>query len=199
MSVIAITRNTIVDRVVPKGIATDVALIAAGAAITAVAAQISIPASPVPFTFQTLTVLLVGASLGSVRGALSMVLYAMLGVLGLPVFAPLSDGSHAVGLQAVMGATFGFVIGFVAAAFVVGFLAERNWSSHAVKMFVSYAVGSLVIYAFGVPVLAAVATKGDIAVAIGIMTPFLIWDAVKAVVAAALLPLAWAGIKKLDR
>lgn len=199
MSVIAITRNTIVDRVVPKGIATDVALIAAGAAITAVAAQISIPASPVPFTFQTLTVLLVGASLGSVRGALSMVLYAMLGVLGLPVFAPLSDGSHAVGLQAVMGATFGFVIGFVAAAFVVGFLAERNWSSHAVKMFVSYAVGSLVIYAFGVPVLAAVATKGDIAVAIGIMTPFLIWDAVKAIIAAALLPLAWAGIKKLDR
>lgn len=199
MSVIAITRNTIVDRVVPKGIATDVALIAAGAAITAVAAQISIPASPVPFTFQTLTVLLVGASLGSVRGALSMVLYAMLGVLGLPVFAPLSDGSHAVGLQAVMGATFGFVIGFVAAAFVVGFLAERNWSSHAVKMFVSYAVGSLVIYAFGVPVLAAVATNGDMAIAIGIMTPFLIWDAVKAVIAAALLPLAWAGIKKLDR
>lgn len=199
MSVIAITRNTIVDRVVPKGIATDVALIAAGAAITAVAAQISIPASPVPFTFQTLTVLLVGAALGSIRGALSMVLYAMLGVLGLPVFAPLSDGSHAVGLQAVMGATFGFVIGFVAAAFVVGFLAERNWSSHAVKMFVSYAVGSLVIYAFGVPVLAAVATNGDIAIAIGIMTPFLIWDAVKAVIAAALLPLAWAGIKKLDR
>lgn len=199
MSVIAITRNTIVDRVVPKGIATDVALIAAGAALTAVAAQISIPASPVPFTFQTLTVLLVGAALGSVRGALSMVLYAMLGVIGLPVFAPLSDGSHAVGLQAIMGATFGFVIGFIAAAFVVGYLAERNWSSHAVKMFVSYAVGSLVIYAFGVPVLAAVATKGDLAVAIGIMTPFLIWDAVKAVIAAALLPLAWAGIKKLDR
>ncbi|MEY4436803.1 MAG: hypothetical protein RL100_267 [Actinomycetota bacterium] len=199
MSVIAITRNTIVDRVVPKGIATDVALIAAGAALTAVAAQISIPASPVPFTFQTLTVLLVGASLGSVRGALSMVLYALLGVIGLPVFAPLSDGSHAVGLQAVMGATFGFVIGFIAAAFVVGYLAERNWSSHAVKMFVSYAVGSLVIYAFGVPVLAAVATKGDLAIAIGIMTPFLIWDAVKAVIAAALLPLAWSGIKKLDR
>jgi biotin transport system substrate-specific component len=199
MSVIAITRNTIVDRVVPKGIATDVALIAAGAALTAVAAQISIPASPVPFTFQTLTVLLVGAALGSVRGAFSMMLYAMLGVIGLPVFAPLSDGSHAVGLQAVMGATFGFVIGFIAAAFVVGYLAERNWSSHAVKMFVSYAVGSLVIYAFGVPVLAAVATKGDLAVAIGIMTPFLIWDAVKAVIAAALLPLAWAGIKKLDR
>jgi biotin transport system substrate-specific component len=189
--------NTIVDLVIPRSVSADIALVAAGAALTAVAAQISIPASPVPFTFQTLAVLLVGAALGSVRGALSMGLYAVLGIIGLPVFAPLKDGSHAVGLQAVLGATFGFVIGFIAAAFVVGLLAERNWSSHAVKMFVSYAVGSLVIYAFGIPVLAAVATGGDIAIAAGIMTPFLIWDAVKAIAAAALLPLAWAGVKKL--
>jgi biotin transport system substrate-specific component len=197
MSVLTISRNTIVDRVVPRSKAADVALVAAGAALTAVAAQISIPASPVPFTFQTLVVLLVGASLGSVRGALSMALYAVLGVVGLPVFAPLKDGSHAVGMQAVLGATFGFVIGFIAAAFVVGKLAERNWSSHVVKMFVSYAVGSLVIYAFGVPVLAAVATGGNLVIAAGIMTPFLVWDAVKAVAAAALLPLAWAGVKKI--
>ncbi len=197
MSVLSITRNTIVDRVVPRSKAADVALVAAGAALTAVAAQISIPASPVPFTFQTLVVLLVGASLGSVRGALSMALYAILGVVGLPVVAPLKDGSHAVGIQAVLGATFGFVIGFIAAAYVVGLLAERNWSSHAVKMFVTYAVGSLVIYAFGIPVLAAVATGGNLAIAAGIMTPFLIWDAVKAIAAAALLPLAWAGVKKI--
>jgi biotin transport system substrate-specific component len=197
MSVLTITRSTIVDRVVPRSKAADVALVAAGAALTAVAAQISIPASPVPFTFQTLVVLLVGASLGSVRGALSMALYAVLGVVGLPVFAPLKDGSHAVGMQAVLGATFGFVIGFIAAAYVVGLLAERNWSSHVVKMFVTYAVGSLVIYAFGIPVLAAVATGGNVAIAAGIMTPFLVWDAVKAIAAAALLPLAWAGAKKI--
>lgn len=197
MSVLTITRSTIVDRVVPRSKAADVALVAAGAALTAVAAQISIPASPVPFTFQTLVVLLVGASLGSVRGALSMALYAVLGVVGLPVFAPLKDGSHAVGMQAVLGATFGFVIGFIAAAYVVGLLAERNWSSHVVKMFVTYAVGSLVIYAFGIPVLAAVATGGNVAIAVGIMTPFLVWDAVKAIAAAALLPLAWAGVKKI--
>ena len=197
MSVLSINPKTIVDLVIPRSVAADVALVAAGAALTAVAAQISIPASPVPFTFQTLAVLLVGAALGSVRGALSMGLYALLGVIGLPVFAPLKDGSHAVGLQAVLGATFGFVIGFVAAAFVVGLLAERNWSSHSIKMLVSYAVGSLIIYAFGIPVLAAVATGGDISIAAGIMTPFLIWDAVKAIAAAALLPLAWAGVKKL--
>lgn len=197
MSVLSMNRKTIVDFVIPRSIAADSALVAAGAALTAVAAQISIPASPVPFTFQTLAVLLVGAALGSVRGALSMGLYAFLGVIGLPVFAPLQDGSHAVGLQAVLGATFGFVIGFIAAAFVVGLLAERNWSSHSARMFVSYAVGSLVIYAFGIPVLAAVATGGDIVVAAGIMTPYLVWDAVKAIAAAALLPLAWAGVKKL--
>lgn len=197
MSVLAINRNTIVDRVVPHTLVADLALVVSGAALTAVAAQISIPASPVPFTFQTLVVLLVGATLGSRRGALSMVLYALLGVVGLPVFAPLADGSHATGLQAVLGATFGFVIGFIAAAFVVGLLAERNWSSHSVKMFVSYAIGSLVIYAFGIPVLAAVATGGNLVTAAGIMVPFLVWDAVKAVAAAALLPLAWAGVKKL--
>lgn len=197
MSTITLNRKTIVDLVVPRSLAADVALVVAGAALTAVAAQISIPASPVPFTFQTLVVLLVGASLGSIRGSVSMALYALLGVVGLPVFAPLKDGSHAVGLDAVMGATFGFVIGFIAAAFVVGKLAELNWSSNALKMFTSYAVGSLVIYAFGIPVLAAVATGGDVSIAAGIMTPFLIWDAVKAVIAAALLPLAWAGIKKI--
>ena len=197
MSVLAINRSTIVDRVIPSSFAADAALVATGAALTALAAQISIPASPVPFTLQTLVVLLVGASMGSVRGALSMVLYATLGIIGLPVFAPLSDGSHAVGIQAVLGATFGFVIGFVAAAYVVGLLAERNWSSHAVKMFASYAIGSLVIYAFGIPVLAGVAFGGDIVADAGIMTPYLVWDTVKAIIAAALLPLAWAGIKKL--
>lgn len=197
MSVIALNRGAIVDRIVPRSLAADIALVATGAALTAVAAQISIPASPVPFTLQTLTVLLVGATLGSRRGAISMALYALLGVIGLPVFAPLSDGSHATGMAAVAGATFGFVIGFIAAAFVVGLLAERAWSSHAVKMFVTYAIGSLVIYAFGIPVLSSVATKGDLAVAAGIMVPFLIWDAVKAVIAATLLPLAWKGVSKL--
>jgi biotin transport system substrate-specific component len=197
MSVLAINRSTIVDRVIPSSFAADAALVATGAALTALAAQISIPAFPVPFTLQTLVVLLVGASMGSVRGALSMVLYATLGIIGLPVFAPLSDGSHAVGIQAVLGATFGFVIGFVAAAYMVGILAERNWSSHSVKMFASYAIGSLVIYAFGIPVLAGVAFGGDMVAAAGIMAPFLVWDAVKAIIAAALLPLAWAGVKKL--
>lgn len=196
MSITTANRGSIIDRVVAKSIATDIALVAAGAALTAIAAQISIPASPVPFTFQTLVVLLVGTTLGSKRGAISLTLYALLGLSGLPVFAPLSDGSHLTGLAAVMSATFGFVIGFIAAAFVIGYLAERSWSSKAFKMFISYAIGSLVIYAFGIPVLAAVATKGDLMAAAQIMVPFLAWDALKAVIAATLLPAAWKLVRR---
>ncbi|MFM6971169.1 MAG: biotin transporter BioY [Rhodoluna sp.] len=197
MSVLSLSRGSIIDRVVPKSLTADLVLIAVGTALTAVAAQISIPASPVPFTFQTLAVLLVGTTLGAKRGALSLALYALLGIAGVPVFAPLSDGTHTTGLTAILGATFGFVIGFIAAAFVVGFLAERTWSSNAFKMFASYAIGTFVIYSFGVPVLASVATKGDLNAAIQIMIPFVAWDALKAIIAATILPIAWKLVKKV--
>lgn len=192
MSITLAVRPTIVDRVIPRSLVADLALIVTGAALTGVAAQLAIPASPVPFTFQTLVVLLVGATLGSVRGALSMAVYALIGIAGIPVF---SNAGH--GIEVVTGATGGFIIGFIAAAAVIGFLAERDWSSHAVKMFVSYAIGSLVIYAVGVPVLASVAFTGDLGAAATLMAPYLIWDAVKAVAAALLLPLAWKGVNQL--
>lgn len=197
MSLQLTARITLIDRIIPRSKVADIALVASGALLTAVAAQIVIPASPVPFTFQTLAVLLVGATLGSARGALSMVLYAVLGLVGLPVFAPLADGSHAVGLTALMGATFGFVLGFIAAAAVIGYLAERSWSSNALKMFASYVIGSIVTYAFGIPVLAAVAAEGNLVTAATWMAPYLVWDAVKAVLAGALLPLAWKAVAKI--
>jgi len=197
MSLQLTARITLIDRIIPRSKVADIALVTGGAALTALAAQIVIPASPVPFTFQTLAVLLVGATLGSARGALSMVLYAVLGIIGLPVFAPLADGSHAVGISAVLGATFGFVIGFIAAAGVIGYLAERSWSSNALKMFASYVIGSIVTYAFGIPVLAAVAAEGDLATAASWMAPYLVWDAVKAIAAGALLPLAWKAVSKI--
>ena len=197
MSLQLTARITLIDRIIPRSKVADIALVAGGAGLTALAAQIVIPASPVPFTFQTLAVLLVGATLGSARGALSMVLYAALGIIGLPVFAPLADGSHAVGITAVLGATFGFVLGFIAAAAVIGYLAERNWSSNALKMAASYVIGSIVTYAFGIPVLAAVAAEGDLAKAASWMAPYLVWDAVKAVAAGALLPWAWKAVSKI--
>jgi biotin transport system substrate-specific component len=121
-----------------------------------------------------------------------MALYALIGALGLPVF---SDASH--GVSVLFGATGGFIFGFIVAAALVGYLAEKNWSSNALKMFASYAAGSVVIYAVGIPVLAAVAFAGDLAATTGFMVPFMIWDVVKAVAAGALLPSAWALVKKI--
>lgn len=193
MSVLIANRPTIIDRIVPRSLVADIALIASGTALTAVAAQLAIPTSPVPFTFQTLAVLLVGATLGSLRGALSMMLYALAGAVGLPVF---SDASH--GVSVLFGATGGFIFGFIVAAALVGYLAEKNWSSNALKMFASYAIGSIVVYAVGIPVLAAVAFGGDLAATTIFMVPFMGWDVVKAVAAGALLPAAWKLVKKIQ-
>lgn len=196
MSLTLVAKPTIVDRFIKRSLATDIALVAAGAALTAIAAQISIPAYPVPFTLQTLLVLLVGATLGSRRGLLSLGLYALIGLAGVPVFAPKADGSHVVGIDAFVGPTAGFIFGFIAAAFLVGLLAERKWSSHVLKTFIAFVTGSAVIYLIGVPVLATAAFAGDFISAINYMVPFMVWDVVKAVIAAGLLPGAWLLVKK---
>ena len=197
MSLSLAVAPTIVDRFIKRSIVADIALVIFGAALTAVAAQIAIPAYPVPLTLQTLVVLLVGASLGSTRGATSLVLYALAGLVGMPVFAPKADGSHIVGIDAFVGPTAGFIFGFVVAAFVVGLLSERQWSSHVIKTFVAFVVGSAVIYTIGVPVLSAIAFKGNLTAAISYMVPFMVWDVVKAVIAAGLLPGAWLLVKQV--
>ena len=196
MSLSLVAKPTIVDRFIKRSLAADIALVIVGAALTAVAAQISIPAFPVPFTLQTLVVLLVGATLGSRRGALSLGLYALAGLAGIPVFAPKADGSHVTGTAAFVGPTAGFILGFIVASFVIGLLAERKWSSNVLKTFISFVVGSTVIYLIGVPVLAATAFKGALSAAVNYMVPFMVWDVVKAVIASALLPGAWLLVKK---
>ena len=171
--------------VVPGGLVRDLTLIAGGAALTAVAAQVGVPlpGTPVPVTLQTFAVLLVGAALGTVRGALSMLLYLLVGMAGAPVF---SHGTSGWG-----GASFGYVIGFVVAAVVVGRLAERGATRTAARTAGVMVVGNLAIYAVGVPWLMAVAHV-DLPAALGLgVVPFLIGDAVKVVVAAGLLPATW--------
>ena len=192
MSIVQPRNTTIIDRVISRTLATDIALVAAGVFLTFVAAQLQIPAVPVPFTFQTLAVLLIGATYGCARGAITMGVYAVLGALGLPLFAGASSG-----FDVIFGATGGFILGFIVAAALIGRLAERNWSSSVPRMLVSYVLSSAVIYAVGVPVLAMVAFKSDVLAASVFMTPYLLWDAVKAVFAAALLPTAWALVKKI--
>lgn len=194
MSTITTTRTTLVDSLISRSIYSDIALVGFGVALTAVAAQIQIPVSPVPFTFQTLAVLLIGASYGYARAGITMATYALAGLVGVPVFAGYSKGP-----EVLVGATGGFILGFIFAAMLTGYLAERGWSKKVWKMFLNFSLGSVVIYAFGVPVLAMAAFKADLLVATQFMLPYLLWDGLKAVIAGALLPTAWAVVNKLKK
>jgi biotin transport system substrate-specific component len=161
-------------------------LVIAGALVVAVTAQVYIPTVPVPFTGQTFGVLVVGGALGFRRAAASLALYVALGAIGLPIY---SEGRG--GLDVLTGVTGGYIIGFIVAAALVGKLAELGWDRHIGGSLGAMLLGSAVIYAFGVPWLAAVTgMSASEAVAAG-MTPFLVWDAIKLVAAAGIFPIAW--------
>jgi biotin transport system substrate-specific component len=189
MSLPITARTSLIDSVVPRSIASDIALILGGAVLTAVAAQIAIPMWPVPITGQTFAVLLVGAVLGASRGALSMITYFSLGAAGLPVFTGAVAGI-------TFGTTFGYLVGFIAAAAVVGWFSQLNWHRRISGVIASYTIGNAVIYLFGLPWLAFALSNlslaSDIsAVLMAGLVPFLVGDAIKMALAAAALPLAW--------
>jgi biotin transport system substrate-specific component len=161
-------------------------LVAAGALVVALSAQVVIPTEPVPFTGQTFGVLTVGAALGFRRAALALLLYMGLGAAGLSVFA-----EGASGIDQVIGRTGGYLVGFVVAAAIVGRLAELGWDRRIAGSLAAMAIGTAVIYAIGVPWLkVATGIPWEDAVAGG-MTKFLIWDAAKLAVAAGIFPVAW--------
>ena len=187
MSIALTHRSTVVDRFVKKSLTADIALVLIGTAVTALAAQLAIPNEPVPFTFQTLAVLLVGSTLGAIRGALSLALYALVGGLGLPVFT-----AQAHGFDYLFGATGGYIVGFILAAALVGWLAEKGWSNSSIGMIASYVLGSVVIYGIGASWLTYGYLGGDWNKGLNFgVLPFLVWDAIKAFVAAAIVPEAW--------
>ncbi|MFH7336223.1 biotin transporter BioY [Streptomyces sp. KHY 26] len=163
----------------------DAALVLGGAALTGLAAQLSVPVpgSPVPVTGQTFAALLVGTALGARRGFLSLALYTVAGMVGVPWFAGGESGAGAV--------SFGYVLGMLLASAVVGALARRGADRSPLRMAGTMVLGSAVIYAVGVPYLALAAhlSLGQ-AVAAGLV-PFLIGDALKAALAMGLLPTAW--------
>jgi biotin transport system substrate-specific component len=192
-------RLVLADRVLPRHLVIDITLIVLGAALTAGLAQVSIPLWPVPITGQTLAVLLVGASLGAVRGGLSLAVYAAAGIAGLPVFAPEDDGSHTTGWVAILGPTGGYIIGFIVAAAFIGWLAQREWDRKFFKAALTFVGGSLIVFAIGLPWLAFVlGTDVETTLQYGLY-PFIIGGIVKAAIAAGLLPLAWWGADKLKR
>ena len=170
--------------------ARSLVLVVGGAAFVGLAAQIAIPLpfTPVPLTLQTFAVLLTGAALGSLRGVMAMGLYAIVGVAGVPWFAEGSSGYAAP--------SFGYILGFIAAAFIVGRIAEQGATRSAARTAGLMVIGNLVIYAIGVTWLKfAIGADWATAVALG-LTPFLLGDAIKIAAAAGLLPLTWKGLSK---
>ena len=184
---------TLADLLLPRGSGTAAfvratVLVIAGAALTALAAQLAftVPWTPVPYTGQTAAVLLVGTALGARKGAASMALYVLLGMVGLPVYA---GGAH--GVERVLGLTGGYLLGFIVASALVGRLAEHAWDRSRIGAALLMALGNLVIYLIGVPVLAIVGGLAWTDAVQGGALVFLPWDAAKIAVAALALPLAW--------
>ncbi|MFD8205511.1 biotin transporter BioY [Streptomyces sp. NPDC059695] len=177
--------GTVLADLIPASRARDIALVAGGAALTGLAAQLSVPVpgSPVPVSGQTFAALLVGTALGARRGFLALALYAVAGVAGVPWFAEGASGASM--------ATFGYILGMLLASTVVGALARRGADRSVLRTAGAMVLGSALIYAVGVPYL-ALATGMPLgeAVALG-LTPFLIGDALKAALAMGALPAAW--------
>ena len=189
----ASARPVVLADLIPGGRVRDAVVVLSGAALTGLCAQISIhtPLSPVPFTLQTFAVLLVGAALGSLRGMTAMLLYLVAGGLGLPWFA---HGSAGWG-----GPSFGYLVGFVLAAAVVGRLSERRADRHVLSTAAQFAIGSVLVYLVGACWLAAdLHLAAGRAFALGVR-PFLVTDAVKAALAAFALPSAWSLVGARDR
>lgn len=186
---------TIADFLVPirvsEGIGVRVrhlALILAGTLLIALAAQVRfyLPNNPIPVTGQTFAVLLAGGALGFRRGIASTTLYLLLGLGDLPVFA---GGRH--GAEIVLGTSGGYLVGFIVASAIVGRLAELGWDRNLLGSIGAMLIGSVPIYAVGVPWLAVVANQPlGWAIENG-LTPFLVGDALKMALVALAFPAAW--------
>lgn len=171
----------------------DAALILGGSILVGLSAQAAIllPFSPVPITGQTFAVLLIGALLGARRASLCMLIYIAEGAAGLPVFA-LGQG----GLAVLLGPRGGYIVGFIAAAYITGLLAEKGWDRRIGPTLAAMAFGNMAIYAFGLVWLSCLVIAGRLPVGVkGILLvglyPFVIGDLLKIALAAILLPSGW--------
>jgi biotin transport system substrate-specific component len=178
-------RPLVLADLVPGATVRDVALVVGAAGFVGLLAQISLPLSftPVPITGQTLGVLLAGTALGWRRAAAAMALYAVAGVAGVPWFAGHEHG--------YVGASFGYIVGFFLAATLCGYLAERRADRSVLRSVPAMLAAEVVIYAVGVTWLAFSLHLGLSAAIADGLTPFLAGDAIKAAIAAGLLPAAW--------
>jgi biotin transporter BioY len=168
----------------------DFALVIGGSLLIALSARVMVmlPFSPVPVTAQTFAVLMIGALLGAKRGGLAALAYIIEGALGLPVFA--LGGGPAV----LLGPTGGYLIGFIPAAYVTGFLAQKGWDRRISTTVLAMIFGNIVIYTFGLLWLSRLIGISKSVLSVGLY-PFIAGDLVKIVLAAAVLPAGWKLLK----
>lgn len=206
MSLSAAARRPVLADLLPRptararAFATDAALITAGVALVALLAKVSFFIGPVPITGQTLGVIAVGAALGARRGALALTTYLLAGLAGAPVFAGVAAGPA----YALMP-SFGFVLGFIPAAFLAGWFAERAWDRSPALAFVGFVAASVVPFLVGVPYMAMIlgpVLGGEVTLA-GVLDagvwPFIVPGLIKAAAAALLIPAAWLGVRAVER
>jgi biotin transport system substrate-specific component len=186
-------RPLVLADLVPGTRVRDVLLVVGGAVLTGLLAQVAIPVagSPVPVTGQTFAALTVGAALGWQRGAASLALYMVAGMAGMPWYA---DGGSGFDFP-----SFGYVVGFVFAAAVVGALASRGGDRNPLPTVATMLLGNAVVYAFGLAYL-----MFDLNIGLGSawdigMKNYLLGDAVKIALAAGLLPVIWRGVDALHK
>lgn len=183
---VPLSRLTLADRFVPRTLATDTILVLGGAAFTGLLAQAAVPLWPVPITGQTLAVMLVASSLGMVRGTLSLLVYAALGVVGVPWFSGWEGGP-----SVLLGPTGGYIVGFLVAAVVTGWLAERGGDRRLLRALGTFGLATVSVFAIGLPWLAiALGTDLEQTLQFGLY-PFIVGGVVKAVLAALIMPAAW--------
>ncbi len=180
--------------VVPRSDAlTDAAFVVAGAALVALAAQVVIPLpfTPVPITGQTFAVVLVGASLGALLGTASLLLYVAVGLAGAPIYAERTSG-----WEVLSGPTGGYLVGFVLAAALTGWLAQRRWDRRFSSSVAAMLTGNVVIFALGLLWLSHVLGTGLKATLEAGLYPFVVGDLLKLYLAGALLPGAWRLVER---
>lgn len=186
---------TLIEAIIPKvenkalALIRDIYLILSFAALTGISAKLKIEIGPVFITMQTFAVLLSGALLGSVRGGLSQLTYLILGLTGIPWF------SRGGGITYIFSPTFGYIIGFVLAAFFVGFLSERGWDRNLKTAILAMLIGNFLLYIPGLFWLARFFGFKKV-LAVG-FCPFIIGDLLKLLLAGSILTLAWKVFKNL--
>jgi len=168
-------------------------LAVAGTLLLTLSAKVSIPFFPVPMTMQTLVVLALGMAYGWKLGAATMLLYLAEGAVGLPVFSGTPD--KGIGLVYMMGGTGGYLVGFILAASLTGYLAEHGWDRNIVTTALAMLLGNLLIYIPGLLWLGSLYGWDKPILAWG-LTPFLFGDLVKVVLAAVAMPLCWRVVRK---